>query len=128
MLLRDIAEDKIMHGCKRKPVKFKEKKKCLVDVVVCLQPRALYNTELDTENAAGENAVLHLSCFSPFPLETVGLEWADACSYPTFLLSLTTRFTWSSHIPAPASLLPQFRQQLLNLFNNNRGPSPALWP
>lgn len=57
-------------------------KKRLVDVVVCLQPPATYNTELDTENAAGKNTTFHLSCFSPFPLETVHLEWADACSHP----------------------------------------------
>lgn len=74
MLLWDIAEDKIIHGCKRKPIKFAEKKKCLVDVVVCLQPPASYKSELDTENAAGRNTILHLSCFSRFPLETEGLE------------------------------------------------------
>lgn len=82
-MLRDIVEDKMIHGCKRKSVKFTEKKKCLVDVVICLQPLASYITELDTENAAGRNAILHLSCFSPFPLGIVGLERADACSYPT---------------------------------------------
>lgn len=78
-----LLNTKSCMGAKENQSNLKRKKKYLVDVVVCLQPPALCNTELDTENAAGKNAVLHLSCFSPFPLETVGLEWADACSHPT---------------------------------------------
>lgn len=46
---------------------------------------------------------------------------------------ITMRLTWSSHIPAgsflaPTSFLTQLRQQFLNLFSNNHGPSPTLWP
>lgn len=50
-----------------------------------------------------------------------------------FLHSHNHETTWAFHIPAgsspaPASLLPQCRQQFLNLFSNNHGPFPALWP
>lgn len=128
VLLWDIVEDKMMHGCKRKSVKFTEKKKCLLDVVICLLPPAPYNVELDAENASGRNTILHFSSFSAF------LLWVWSGQMPDLTQPFLQSHNHEIHmVPegsflAPASFLPQLRLQFLNLFSNNHGPSPSLWP
>ena len=104
-----------MGYCGRQKHKWEQKaisqiygKKCFVDVVVCVQPPALYNTESDTETAAERNIILRALCFSRSPLEIAGLERAGACSCPDFPSALiNTRLAQSSHIPVGSFLAPR---------------------
>lgn len=57
-------------------------KKCLVGVVVSVQPPASHNTELDTENAGRNIIMCSPLCFSHSSLEIAGLEWAGIYSHP----------------------------------------------
>lgn len=129
-----LLKAKSYMGAKENQSNSQRKEKCLVDVIVCLQPPTSYNTELDSENEAGRNTILHFSCFPPFPLETVHLEWADACSHPSCTL-ITMRLTWSSHpsrllsstcLPsAPVqATVPQFIQQQPWPFSSSVALSP----
>lgn len=105
-LLWAIAEDKSINMCK-KAISQICGKKCLVDVVVCVQPPASYDTESDTENAAGRNTMQRSLRFSHSPLETAGLDRAGACSLPDFPSSLiNTTLVQSSHIPVGSFLAP----------------------
>lgn len=106
-LLWAIAEDKSINVCK-KAISQIYGKKCLVDVVVCVQPPASYNTGSDAENAAGRNTIQRSLRFSHSPLETAGLERAGACSLPDFPSTLiNTTLVQSSHIPVGSFLAPR---------------------
>lgn len=125
-----LLKTKSYMGTKENQSNLERKKKCLVDVVACLQPPVTYNTELDTENAAGRSTCpvshhfLWRLCIWSGLMPALTQPFLHSHNHETHMgLTHPHRLLCSTCLPSSLC-----RQQFLNLFTNNHGPSPALWP
>jgi len=96
--------------------------KCLVGVVVCIQPPAPYNTELDTEHPAGRNASLCSLCFSCFP-PGAGGAGASTCSHPGSPSALINKRLTRTVLTHPSGLLSSSPPP----FHPSRGDSMSIY-